>query len=119
MGVKNEFIKEPGNLNYSLSGKYRQAKKIFLYNYEQLPAADIKLPTDVTSVVLLEYFAVIKKGDIMCNYIKKPFDIFKIYDVLFNDHSYYFNGNYFKNVPVIALTANDIEGVMEEYKKLE
>ncbi len=197
--VKNEFIEEFSKLDYYLSGKYKQAKKIFLYNYEQLQAADIKLPADVTSVALLEYFAVIKKGDMIYNYIKKPFDIFKIYDALFNNNPHYFkkwdrnniivsgaraaivddnrvnlkvavtqlmewkvlaetftsgqaflkalekgrkydiifmdhimpdmdgiettikirsmNGDYFKSVPVIALTANAVEGVMEEYKK--
>lgn len=199
MEVKNEFIEDTGKLDYYLSGKYKQAKKIFLYNYEQLTAADIKLPADVTPVALLEYFAVIKKGDMIYNYIKKPFDIFKIYDVLFNNNPHSFkkqdknniivsgvraaivddnrvnlkvavtqlmewkimaetfisgqaflkalekgrkydiifmdhimpdmdgiettikirsmDGEYFKNVPVIALTANAVEGVMEEYKK--
>ncbi|MFG6329810.1 MAG: response regulator [Lachnospiraceae bacterium] len=199
MGVKNEFIESADGINYSIFDGYSQEKRIFLYNYEQMQASDIKLPADVNIVALLEYFAVIKKGDIVYNYIKKPFDIFKVYDALFNNRPLYYKkwsknnivvsnahiavvddnrvnlkvavtqlkewnifaetftsgqgllralekgrkydiifmdhimpgmdgietainirsmeGEYFKKVPVIALTANAIDGVMEEYRK--
>jgi len=199
MRVKNEFIEESGTINYSLFEVYTQPKKIFLYNYEQLGMSDIKLPADVNSVALLEYFAVIKKGDMVYNYIKKPYDIFKVYDALFNNKPHYFkkwnknniiisnahvavvddnrvnlkvavtqlmewkifaetftsgqallkalergrqydiifmdhimpemdgiettirirgmDGDYFKKVPIIALTANAVEGAMDEYRK--
>ncbi len=199
MGVKNEFIESADGINYSIFDGYSQEKRIFLYNYEQMQASDIKLPADVNIVALLEYSAVIKKGDIVYNYIKKPFDIFKVYDALFNNRPLYYKkwsknnivvsnahiavvddnrvnlkvavtqlkewnifaetftsgqgllralekgrkydiifmdhimpgmdgietainirsmeGEYFKKVPVIALTANAIDGVMEEYRK--
>ncbi len=199
MGVKNEFIESPDKINYSIFDKYSQDKKIFLYNYEQIQVSDIKFPADINVIALLEYFAVIKKGDVVYNYIKKPFDIFKVYDALFNNKPLYYKkwsknnivvsnahiavvddnrvnlkvavtqlkewnifaetftsgqgllkalekgrkydiifmdhimpgmdgiettinirsmeGEYFKKVPVIALTANAIDGVMEEYRK--
>ncbi|MCI9080192.1 MAG: response regulator [Lachnospiraceae bacterium] len=199
MGVKNEFIESADRINSSMFDHYSQEKKIFLYNYEQMQISDIKLPADVNVVALLEYFAVIKKGDLVYNYIKKPFDIFKVYDALFNNKPLYYKkwgknnivvnnahvavvddnrvnlkvavtqlkewnifaetftsgqgllkalekgreydiifmdhimpgmdgiettinirsmeGEYFKKVPVIALTANAVDGVMDEYKK--
>lgn len=199
MRVKNEFIENLDGINNAMFKKYSQEKKIFLYNYEQLQASDIKIPADVNAVALLEYFAVIKKGDMVYNYIKKPFDIFKVYDALFSNKPLYYKkwsknnitvsnahiavvddnrvnlkvavmqlkewniftetftngqallkalekgrkydiifmdhimpgmdgiettinirameGEYFKKVPVIALTANVVDGVMEEYRK--
>ena len=112
-GVKNEFIKESGIINYSLFQNYTQPKKIFLYNYEQLNIPDIKLPADVNSVALLEYFAVIKKGDMVYNYIKKPYDIFKVYDALFNNKPHYFkkwtkNNIIVKNAHVAVVDDNRV-----------
>ncbi len=199
IGVKNKFIKSADMVNSSIFGGYSGEKKIFLYNYEQMQASDIKFPADVNVVALLEYFTVIKKGDMVYNYIKKPFDIFKVYDALFSNKPLYYKkwsknniavsnahiavvddnrvnlkvavtqlkewnifaetftsgqgllkalekgrkydiifmdhimpgmdgiettinirsmeGEYFKKVPVIALTANAVDGVMEEYRK--
>ena len=199
IGVKNKFIKSSDMVNSSIFGEYSGEKKIFLYNYEQMQASDIKFPADVNVVALLEYFTVIKKGDMVYNYIKKPFDIFKVYDALFSNKPLYYKkwsknniavsnahiavvddnrvnlkvavtqlkewnifaetftsgqgllkalekgrkydiifmdhimpgmdgiettinirsmeGEYFKKVPVIALTANAVDGVMEEYRK--
>ncbi len=190
IGVKNKFIKSADMVNSSIFGGY---------SGEKMQASDIKFPADVNVVALLEYFTVIKKGDMVYNYIKKPFDIFKVYDALFSNKPLYYKkwsknniavsnahiavvddnrvnlkvavtqlkewnifaetftsgqgllkalekgrkydiifmdhimpgmdgiettinirsmeGEYFKKVPVIALTANAVDGVMEEYRK--
>lgn len=199
IGVKTVFIESSDRITYSEFAKYQQPKKIFLYNYDQLEALEIDIPDGVSAVAMIEYYAIMKKDKTIDAYIRKPYDIFKVYntlfdnqsdvlknrhkenivitnvraavvddnrvnlkvaatqlmewkvlpetftsgqavlkalergrqyDIIFMDHMMpeldgvettirirAMEGNYFKNVPIIALTANAVEGVEREYKE--
>lgn len=199
ISVEHILIEKADMIDYSTFEKYDQPNKLFLYNYRQFSKLGKNLPNNATPVTLIEYNDVVQKGDKVRNYIRKPFDIFKIfntlfvdkqdnsekkqaqkviihdahiaivddnkvnlkvvstqlrelkvfaeafssgsaiikalekgrrYDIIFMDHIMpeldgvettaiirAMDNDYFKNVPIIALTANAIGGVHEEYKK--
>lgn len=74
------------DIEYCVNGRYPEydyCKKILIYNYEQWKEAGVPLPKGIEKVAILEYYAVLEKGELDIRYIRKPFDIFKIYQAIF------------------------------------
>jgi len=199
IGVNCIVLNSTGSIDPDEFKKYEQKRKIFMYNYEQFTLLGAGLPEEARPVALVGYYTLIKKEDKVDTYIRKPYDIFKVYntlfgkkqdnikdmqkkktvinnvvvavaddnkvnlkvavtqlkefnitaetfssgksllralergrkyDIIFLDHMMPeldgietatrirdMEGDYFRNVPVIALTANAVEGAIDEYKK--
>ena len=74
------------DVDYCVNGRYSEYdsyNKILLYNYEQWKESGAPLPKGVEKIAILEYYAVLENGEIDIRYIRKPFDLFKVYQTLF------------------------------------
>ena len=199
IGVKNVIIHDISEINIDMFNKYGVTNKVLLYNYEQFVNHGMKLYPGIQNIAIIEYYTVMQNDEYGISYIRRPFDIFKLYkvifeheteeirqkktlekialknvhvaivddnrvnlkvaamqfkemgviaemftsgqaiikalekgrqyDVIFMDHMMpdmdgvettinirNMNGKYFKSVPIIALTANAIDGVEKEYE---
>lgn len=85
IGLEYVLVDTANQVDYSIFEKYRQENKIFLYNYRQFARLGKKPPDGIKSVALIEYNEIVQKSDEFKNYIRKPYDIFKVFDALFSD----------------------------------
>ncbi len=84
IGVRTEVVPSLSDINSEFFDNAAENQKIFMYNYEQLEDFEIELPHKVRKAAIIEYYTIINSNDFSdVLYIKKPFDVFKIYKMLF------------------------------------
>lgn len=82
-------IDEIGREVYNI---YSDSDKIFIYNYFDYQRvknilADNDMFGNIEKIALLEFYTVFSENDVPKLYIRKPFDLFKVYRVLFEKKS--------------------------------
>ena len=82
-------IDEIGREVYNI---YSDSDKIFIYNYFDYQRvknilADKDMFGNIEKIALLEFYTVFSENDVPELYIRKPFDLFKVYRVLFEKKS--------------------------------
>ncbi len=83
IGVKNVLMDSADDINYEYFAQYSQANKLFMYSYEDFVQPDLGMPDNVKTVAVIEYYTIMRKDASIDMYIRKPYDIFKVYDSLF------------------------------------
>ncbi len=88
-------IDEIGREVYNI---YSDEQKIFVYNYNAYLRVKNKFSSKelferVKNIALLEFYTVFEENEMPGLYIRKPYDLFKIYRVLFEEKSDGYNAN--------------------------
>ena len=95
LGVKFVSVYD---LDDCVNGKYSEYasyRKILLYNYEQWCQRKMPLPESIEKVAILEFYAILGSADANIKYIRKPFDLFKVYHTIIESNPN--AGEYIKN----------------------
>ncbi len=87
IGVECVVFESKENINSEEFEKYGIKNKILLYSYEDIEDINILVPNNIIAVALIEYYTIVKKEVNNGKYIRKPFDIFKVYNELFSNIS--------------------------------
>lgn len=75
------------DIDYCVNGRYSEYNsynKILIYNYDQWKKLGVPLPKGIEKIAILEYYAVLENEELDIRYIRKPFDIFKIYQAIYD-----------------------------------
>ena len=87
IGVECVIFESREDINRGEFEKHGMKNKILLYSYEDIEDISVLIPGSVIAVALIEYYTIVKKEVDNGKYIRKPFDIFKIYNELFSNVS--------------------------------
>ena len=79
-------IDELGREVYNI---YSDCDKVFVYNYDDYKRvknniSNKNILNNITKIALLEFYTIVSEEDTLRLYIRKPFDLFKMYRVVFN-----------------------------------
>lgn len=82
-GVSSIFLHDVNQLNALRSKDFDREKTVLFYSYEKSYMEVKEAGVPFRSIALMEYYTVAKAERPVTYYLRKPFDIFKIYGVLF------------------------------------
>lgn len=88
IGVESVIFDSRENISSDGFEKHDGKNKILLYSYEDIEDISVLIPDNVIAVALIEYYTILKKEVRNGKYIRKPYDIFKVYNELFSNISF-------------------------------